>query len=78
MDARLSFLLIAPLDEAVTGKDLLLDPSAVSLCIFLPLNREDTIFCEGGKSIAIDSKFNYLTKINYHVRTCSGRPKNDV
>jgi hypothetical protein len=35
-------------------------------------------FCEGGKSIAIDSKINYLTKINYHVRERSGRPKGDV
>jgi hypothetical protein len=26
-----------------------------------PLNREDTIFSEGGKSIAIDSKINYRT-----------------
>ena len=43
----------------------------------LTLNREDTIFCEGGKSIAIDSKINYLTKINYHVRARSGRPRND-
>jgi hypothetical protein len=43
----------------------------------LPLNREGTIFCGGGESIAIDPKFNYLTKINYHVRARSGRPKND-
>jgi hypothetical protein len=46
-----------------------------SLCIFLSLNREDMIFCEGGKSIAIDSKINYLTKINYRMHACSGRPK---
>jgi hypothetical protein len=43
----------------------------------LTLNREGTIFCEGGESIAIDPKINYLTKINYHVRARSGRPKND-
>jgi hypothetical protein len=44
----------------------------------LPLNREDTIFSEGGKSIAIDSKINYRTKINYRVHARSGRPKDEV
>jgi hypothetical protein len=29
----------------------------------LPLNRGDTIFSEGGKSIAIDSEINYRTKL---------------
>jgi hypothetical protein len=43
----------------------------------LILNREGTIFGEGGESIAIDPNINYLTKINYHVRARSGRPKND-
>jgi hypothetical protein len=27
---------------------------------------------------SIDSKFNYLTKINYRVRARSGRPKDDA
>jgi hypothetical protein len=41
-------------------------------------NREDTIVCEGGKSIAMHSKINYLTKINYRVRAHLRRPRNDV
>jgi hypothetical protein len=44
----------------------------------LPLNRGDTIFSEGGKSIAIVSKINYRTKINYRVRARSGRSKDKV
>jgi hypothetical protein len=44
----------------------------------LPLNREDTIFCEGGKSIAIESKIIYLTRRYYCMRARSGRPKDDV
>jgi hypothetical protein len=48
------------------------------LNIILPLNREDTIFCKEGKSIAIDSKINYLTRIKYRMRARSRRPKDDV
>jgi hypothetical protein len=44
----------------------------------LPLNCEDTISGEGGKSIAIDSKNNYRTKIDYRVRARSGRPEDKV
>jgi hypothetical protein len=44
----------------------------------MPLNREDTIFSEGGKSIAIDSKINYHTKIKYRVRARFGRPEDEV
>jgi hypothetical protein len=44
----------------------------------LPLNREDTIFSEGGKSIAVDSNINYRTKINYRVRARSERPEDEV
>jgi hypothetical protein len=43
-----------------------------------PLNREDTIFSVGGKSIAIDSKINYRTKISYRVRARSGRLEDKV
>jgi hypothetical protein len=35
-------------------------------------------FCEGGKSITIDSKINYLTNMKYHVSVRSGRLKDDV
>jgi hypothetical protein len=42
------------------------------------LNREDTIFGEGVKSIAIDSKINYRTKINYRVRARFRRPEDEV
>jgi hypothetical protein len=72
------FLLYAQLKEAnaQTISNLVCEP-VISRTTHLQ-NREDTISCEGGKSIAIDSKINYLTKKNYRVRKHSGRLKNDV
>jgi hypothetical protein len=48
------------------------------LNIIRRLNCEDTIFSEGGKSIAIDSKINYRTRIKYRVHARSGRPEDEV
>jgi hypothetical protein len=79
MNAGLSFLLYAQLDKAILRKifSLYLERSSASSMSHLlnnvrPLNREDTIFSEGGKCIALDSK------INYRVRARSGRPKDEV